>query len=309
MRQWSWALAVWLAGMVLCTSAPLAREAPQDGQDSAGTPTLGTVLARAGEHVVAFRQAFFGIIAEEHYRQRVQTLPTRQRSSDDVFRRDLRSDFLLVRPRGEDRYVEFRDVFEADGRPVRDREERLTRLFLSPLRSDSERIQEITQESARYNIGTIRRTLNTPTLALSLLGPTYQPDVEFSRTTDVEPALDIDLPADLWVVAFTEHAQNTLVHGESLTRLPATGRFWIDAPTGAVVASELVVDAPAAHATIDVRFAWEPTVEAWVPVEMREYYKETADGSRIDGTATYNGFRRFVVEVAETSGVENRDQK
>ncbi len=290
--------------MVLCTSAPLAREARQGGQDSAGTLTLGTVLARAGEHVVAFRQAFFGIIAEEHYRQRVLPTRTRQRR---VFQRDLRSDFLLVRPRGEDRYVEFRDIFEVNGRPVRDREERLTRLFLSPLRSDSERIQEITKESARYNIGTIQRTLNTPTLALTLLGPTYQPDVEFSRTTDVEPALDIDLPADLWVVAFAEHAQNTLVHGEALTRLPATGRFWIDAPTGAVVASELVVDAPAAHATIDVRFAWEPTVEAWVPVEMREYYKETADGSRIDGTATYNGFRRFLVEVAENSGLESRD--
>ena len=157
--------------------------------------------------------------------------------------RELRSDFLLVRPRGEDRYVEFRDVFEADGRPVRDREERLTRLFLSPLRSDSERIWEITQESARYNIGTIQRTLNTPTLALTLLDPSYQPDMEFSRTTDVEPALDIDLESDdvpraddLWVVAFTEHVRNTLVHGESSTRLPATGRFWIDAPTGAVVA-------------------------------------------------------------------------
>ena len=98
----------------------------------------------------------------------------------DGDRRELRSDFLLVRPEGEDHYFEFRDVFEVDGRPVRDREERLSRLFLDRSGASSRQIQEITNESARYNIGSVERTLNTPTLALLLLDPRYQPTVTFS---------------------------------------------------------------------------------------------------------------------------------
>jgi len=64
------------------------------------------------------------VVAEERYVQN----PTSPRR-----RRELRSDFLLVKtPRLVPDWFQFRDMFEVDGQPVRDRDARLSRLFLQP---------------------------------------------------------------------------------------------------------------------------------------------------------------------------------
>ena len=48
--------------------------------------------------------------------------------------RELRSDLVLIRTGDLLGWQMFRDVFEADGGPVRDRQERLSRLFEQPAR-------------------------------------------------------------------------------------------------------------------------------------------------------------------------------
>jgi hypothetical protein len=80
----------------------------QDRQD----PSLAEVLKRAAIYVANFQKQLSGIVAEETYEQRVK----KQSGGLSIERRKLRSDLLLVRPVGSDRYVEFRDVFEVDGR-------------------------------------------------------------------------------------------------------------------------------------------------------------------------------------------------
>ena len=280
--------------------------ASAQAQQEADVPTLASVLAAAGQYVTEFRDRLSGIVAEERYRQRASTrtqsaggLPASQ-----VQRRELRSDFLLVRPEGADRLVEYRDVFEVDGRPVRDRQERLAGLFLNSSRSAQSQMDAITIESARYNIGVITRTLNTPTIALLWLYPDIQPHVTFSRTTDRTPSLDLQMEepgrsTDVWVVEFAERGVQTLVRGLRGTFLPAEGRFWIEATSGAVVASELIVEDPDVSALIDVRYVLEPDVGVRVPDEMRERYRGRA-GDRVEGTATYGNFRRFLVQAEES---------
>ena len=85
--------------------------------------------------------------------------------------------------------------------------------------------------------------------------------------------------------------------------MPASGRFWVEANSGRVRATELVVDDAAVKAVITVRF--EPVdLEGGgrlVPVEMRERYDNRRTVTRIDGTATYSHFRWFSVEVTENS--------
>ena len=94
-------------------------------------PSLVDVLVRTTDYVNGLIDQLSGTVAEERYEQR-------SRESVTAFgplsqeRRVLRSDYLLVEPEGVDRYYGFRDVFEVDGRAVRDREDRLTRLFLDP---------------------------------------------------------------------------------------------------------------------------------------------------------------------------------
>src|SRR4030095_1201890 len=81
--------------------------------------------------------------------------------------RPLRSDFLLVKPSDADRYVELRDVFEVDGQAIRDRHARLEELLRDP--PATMRIGASITESARYNIGSVQRTINTPLMALLFL--------------------------------------------------------------------------------------------------------------------------------------------
>ena len=274
-------------------------------------PSLASALAAAGQYVVEFRDRLSGIVAEERYRQRASTPQNvrgafeRQSQRRQNHRRELRSDFLLVRPENTDRFVEYRDVFEVDGRSVRDRQERLANLFLNHSRSAQAQAGAITIESARHNVGTITRTLNTPTLALVFLSPDYQPRVAFSRTTASTPSLDLEEgewgdSTDVWTIEFAEGGMDTLVRGPRGASLAAQGRFWIEPASGVVVASELIVDGPDVYALVDVRYALEPDIGVRVPVEMREQYRDRY-GSRAEGTATYSNFRRFQVQVEESA--------
>ena len=168
---------------VIALLAPWASQAQE--------PSLGVVLARAAEYVASFRSDLSGIVSEERYEQDASTPYYGSAGGFPRYGRErvvLRSDFLLVRLPGVDRHIEFRDVFEFNGRPTRDRDERLARLFLNPSASSMAQVQSITIESARYNVGLIYRTLNTPTLALLFLAPEFQEGSTFVRVDAAEPS-------------------------------------------------------------------------------------------------------------------------
>ena len=301
-------IGVQMAALVVACLAPTSVSAQE--------AELDIVLARAGTYVTEFRRQLSGIVAEESYTQRARTGVSYTFRGVPEYReerRELRSDFLLVRPDGGSRYLEFRDVFEVDGRAVRDRQERLTRLFLAGSASAAQQIGQITMESARYNIGDIERTLNTPTLALLFLRPEYQPKVRFTRVTDTDPHLEFGLdtsinstdPADVWVIEYHESRRNTLVSGTNGRDLPAQGRFWIEPATGRVLVTEFIIDDPEVHVTIDVRYESDPMIGLFVPIEMRERYQDVRGGSRVDGVATYSRFRQFQVHVEENPPARN----
>ena len=130
--------------------------------DSQDAPSLPTLLERAADYVRVYEAQFSGLVAEEHYTQvvRIQTRTTR--------RRVLRSDVLLIREDGTGSFG-FRDVFEADGVQVRDRDERLYRLFIKPAPGALDRANAIMAESTRFNVGSIKRNINLPTMALAFL--------------------------------------------------------------------------------------------------------------------------------------------
>ncbi|MBZ5560190.1 MAG: VWA domain-containing protein [Acidobacteriia bacterium] len=281
-------------------------------------PSLATVMERASGYATAFQRQLSNIVAEERYVQdisRVNVLPSRFATATH---RELRSDFLLVRPGGADRYVAFRDVFEVDGRSVRDRQDRLTTLFLDPAASAEAQIQRINRESARYNIGNIERTINTPTLALLFLMPQHLSRFRFTRSTTNTPSLvrsagaprgaSFAVSPDAWVVEYDEVDRPTLIRTTGGLDLPARGRFWIDPATGRVLMSEVITEDPTVRATIDVRYQSDPTVGLMVPAEMRERYEGRRDGAVIEGNATYGRIRQFQVQANERLGPAEKSQ-
>jgi len=273
--------------------------APEFAQE----PALEAVLARAGAYVVEFQRQLSGVVAEEEYVQDVRyPLGGGTRYNPLLARhRALKSDLLLVKPVGGDRWIQFRDVFDVDGKTVQDRSERLMRLFLDPSASSASQVQRIADESSRYNIGNLYRTINVPVLALVVLDPVNQPRFKFKRSDHREPLLENPKPkaTDLWVIEYQEVQKQTMIRTTNGRDLAARGRFWIDPGTGHVVASELVAEDVTIKGIVDVDYRIESALGLLVPVEMRERYEIRRDGSRVDGTATYSRFRQFQVKVDE----------
>ena len=157
-------------------------------------------------------------------------------------------------------------------------------------------------ESARYNLGSTHRTFNIPTYALSFLLPTNATRFQFEK--DGEGCGD--LPS-AWRIRYEEVEHPTLTRGFQNISLPSQGRFCVDAETGTVLETEIRLSHPsvgrdvrATDATAEVRFALDPNVNLWVPVEMRESYAERG-GGRTSSTARYGNFRKFSIAVSENT--------
>ena len=278
------------------------------------SPTVSEVLSRASRYVAAYENRFSVLVAEERYVQetRRQTVTTggnlSQQNPGGGFsgprgaeqRRVLRADYLIVKLEGGGGWMPFRDVFEVDGRAVRDREDRLAALFLKPSASSFAQAARIMAESTRHNIGSITRTINIPTLALLLLHPDVVSRFTFTRG-------DVDAEGD-WAIEYREEARPTLIktmargaHGlaSPTADLPLRGRMWIDPISGALSKTELVASDALLQTKIVVTYRHDPTLDLRVPAQMDEFYSTPADERDIVGTATYTNYRRFQVSTAE----------
>ena len=257
----------------------------------ADEPTLATVLQRAGAYVLEFQQRLSGIVARERYVQKVESYLSH--------RRELVSDLLLVRPVGADRWVQFRDVFEVDGKPVRDRNDRLAKLFLEPTESIADQIERIVNESTRYNIGNVQRTVNLPVLALVVLDPKQQSRFRFTRATHTSPPRGFsELARSAWTIEYQEVEPETIVRTTFGRDMPSHGRFWIEPDSGRVLMTELIAEDSSLRGVVVVSYRSEPAIGLLVPDEMREQY-DPRGGNRVDGIATYSNFRQFIVSVDE----------
>lgn len=267
-------------------------------------PSLDEVLARAAAYVAGFHRQLSGVVAEEHYIQdvRAPTFRTTRGAAGGREHRELKSDLLLVRPVGANRWVQFRDVFEVNGRPVHDRNERLFKLFLAPTASTASQLTQIVAESSRFNVGNALRTVNVPMFALLVLDPTTQSRFRFKRDPYTAPPVRSATAAggEAWVIDYQEVAPQTIIRTTLGADMPSRGRFWIEPSTGRVLATELIVVDVDIHATIVVGYDAQPPLELLVPVEMRERYNVQRPQSTVVGTATYRKFRQFQVTVDET---------
>ncbi len=194
--------------------------------------------------------------------------------------------------------MSFRDVFEVDGRPVRDREDRLKRLFLDPTPEAQARLQAVTDESARYNAGPVVRTINVPLFPLSLVSVQNRQRFEFTLGRQQESRGVL-----AWRLEFVERTRPTVVHDLADGDMPLTGWFLVDQMTGAVVETRLEARRGESSGEIVVRYRSDPVLGLWVPVEMKETYTDRRLTVLADGKATYSNFRRFQVRTEEQLAV------
>lgn len=267
---------------------------------SAQTPSLESMLKSTAVYVGEFIEKFSSVVAEERYVQdTLGNLPivTGGRGqlssvSPPSRHREVKSDFLLVKV-GPLEWLPFRDVYEVDGRAVRDREGRLQKLFLTPSATTLEQANQITLESARYNLGAMQRTINTPILALVFLQADTQGRFRFTLGKR-----DPSIGENVWIVEAKEEARPTLVRGARDGDVPSMVRYWLQADSGRVMKVELNLDTPGIRARVTTSFRRDEKFQIDVPFEMHEQYY--LDRGQVSATATYGKFRRFDVTSDET---------
>jgi len=256
-------------------------------------PDLPTVVDRAAAYASRFQQQFGTVVSEERYEQASRPALGSSRGAAAPIGTVLRSDFLLVQT-DPGVWLPFRDVFERDGQPVRDRQDRLAKLFLSGTTSDAiARARDLANESSRYNIGNGTRTINVPTLPLLFLAADIRAGVVFSDGKR-DPAVAAR------VIDFKEVGRPSLIKTTGDRDLPATGRLWVDEETGTLLRGRVHVQNTSLESEVDVTFARDDALGLWVPARMDERFRRGQDAVEIRGSATYTNFRRFQVTTSET---------
>jgi len=262
--------------------------------------TLAAVLDHAAHYVAQFQRELSSFVAEEQYRQDWTQLPKNGWSPEWARHRELVSDLFLVKV-GDD-WLQVRDARDMDGLPLARRGNPILDAVRNHEDTASLDPDEVVDLSAAYNLGDFVRTVNTPLFALKFLEAANQQRCRFKFVPDRLPATvaaQADVPGafrtstEVWVVEYQERERPTIMRDKHVggKNVPARGRFWIEADSGRVFMSEIVVDNRTVRATIDVSYQSQPVRGLLLPVEMREWYEAKKTGSKVQTIARYGRFR------------------
>lgn len=267
--RWTLALSA-LLGLSIVVSAR--------GQDDAAA----ALVAGAGRYVEEYERQFPAVVGEVHEQQRIVKADGAVKR-----RRELVADVLIIKV-GADT-SSFRDVISVDGKPVRNRDERLRKLFLGESRSLDKQARAISAESSRYDIG-VERNMDTLMLPLAILHADRASGFRFVRTPDG--------------LAFTEFRSPAMVRSRSrgaIKDMFLRGSFTIDTVGSRVRSATLTAANDVFELTEDIVYVEDRATQLLVPLRSTETYRPTGNpkGDRTVVMSTFANFRKFKVIVDE----------
>jgi hypothetical protein len=277
--------------------------------------SLAGVLELAGRYVVDCQARMGSIIAEENSVQEITAF-------DKVYMsRKLRADVVVFVPAGTNEWMFFRDVFEVDGKLIHPRQTRMEEL----LEQGPSQLDQLTEESAQYNIGSIHRNFNNPIIALSFLLPKNQPRLHFKKK-----GVDTVDGISCWKIEAKEFVSPTLIQEGDKNKFTEL-LFWIDPTNGKITRTVLNVggeDPRHARATIQVQFQANRELDLLLPIELSERYyftpftrsgqsirpetlpydRQPTAAHRVDitvGLSKYSNFRQVNSDIRSTGPVSD----
>ena len=234
-------------------AAPDAPPAPAAVAPQGSAANVEELVQRASQWVTSYAEELSLVIGVEHYAQYMG-----EEAFSRAYGRQLVSEFALVRVKGD--WLGFRDVYEVDGKPVGDRQDRLKKLFLEAPDAAVTQGRKISDESARYNLGAIQRNFNVPTMALFFLQSTNVARFKFRK--DGEEVID---GHRVWKVRYQETRTPTIIRTSSGKDMPLTGTYWIDATAGQVLRTHMEISIEATMSAADPKARTGPTPPAARP--------------------------------------------
>ena len=241
-------------------------------------PVLPDLLQAGADYLVQYSQRLSAIAAQEEYVQY-------ETSSDQVRApRRLSADVVLVGL--EDGAIAgFRDVVAIDNIPVHPRDDRLPNLFTATPSSSFEQARQLTDDSVKTYLSPNLHALDLPTIALEFLRKTNQERSTFS----LESVKTMD-GVRVAVLKFTERNTPRLI--PMTGGGAAIGRFWIDVKTGTVRQTEIGITSKGVSVRVTVKYAAEPPLNLWLPVEMSQHINTTGTGNSLQQSGGRSGLRR-----------------
>lgn len=239
------------------------------------------LVATARKYVDEYEKNFAFVVADEWYQQ-VQ----RDRDGRILLERVLKSEVFLTFLQADGEWIAVRDVLEVDGRPVTSRDR--LRDLLAKGGQFRGVAKQVIDQNARYNIGTVSRNFNEPTLPLLLFEPKRAASVEFDRKN-----VSRNGPLTLATLSFSERDSDTIV-GSPGGPAPAKGTFVIDAASGTVRATTFEIRHADIRASLKTQYEKDPKLDLWLPSTFSERYERTREVKElIECEAKYSNYRRF----------------
>ena len=254
----------------------------------AQAPTLDAVLDRLSAYLLDYETKAFELAAEEDFEQSIKR--RQGYGGDTIARRKIKSTFFLVRlPNGE-AWVGFRDVASVDGRPIKREGRSMSGLLNARTEDGYAEAAAITRENAKYNIGTVYRTINVPLQAVELMHPQFRNRFSFRMMERTRVAGE-----DAVVIEYTEQELPSIISDGFGGDVRANGRLWVNPESGAVLRTELgfhgANTAYLKEVLIRVDFQRDRKLQLLLPSELDETYGLEIEVLR--GHASYRNYRRF----------------
>jgi hypothetical protein len=268
---------------------------------AAQAPSLDDVLKRAGAYATNYNRTVAIIAADERADDVARGFGVQSSDTPGVEVAGKTDVGLLkgtiVIASDDAGWRAFRDVYEVNTRVLHDKKDQLERLFREGGPASHQAIAALNTASRRWQVGSVPRMFNVPTFALMFLFPQNQPRFVFKKSG--EKTVD---KVKAWVVDFDETRTPTLVVTSNGDEYPIHGELWIDPESGRLLKSHMIVEnlKPSVGSqtdqeryrprmTIDVVFQHDPTLDLWVPVEMKELYVKATE--QVSCKAKYSNFR------------------
>ncbi len=223
-------------------------------------------MKAVGDYLVRYSENLSTLVAEEEYTQR-------QPDVTQVSRR-LNSDVVFIGHKGGS-ISAFRDLYAVDNNPVRQRDDRLLKLFDTTIIAAAHaQAEALTDEALRYYMSPNLRMLDLPTLALDYLRPLNQDGSDFS--------LDGVRNQDgVQVAALRFKARGSSDAVPTPPGATTDGRVWVEVATGTIRQTELIVHGKGFNFSATTKYSLDRALGIWVPTELLQ---------RVDLTSAPGGF-------------------
>ena len=273
-----WAIAAGATGMALLSLA---------SQVSARQVQSDPLVAKAVNYVRDYTKAMASVVCEERQTQRVVKHDGKVKKT-----REITSEVAFVDAGGAHAFslVVFRDVMTVDGKPVRNREERLRKLLISGRKQDwYKQAERITEEGTRYDIGGFANgNGNVDPLVMAVWWfQGHLASGKFMRTADT--------------VSFSQGTRRPEDDRRRSGSIAIRGHYVLDSQ-GRVLKTFWATDDPDFDSAVTVGYREQPNLTALVPSEMLRHEHRLRDpkSDMSVAQATYSNCRQFQVTVEET---------